>query len=68
MTTNITNAFTRYSATIRTHGTPAISTIQKHLRKAKCRDCHSVTIIEINGIRHDLVDLHGRGLDLIPYG
>jgi hypothetical protein len=67
MTTNISNAFTGYSATISTDGAPAISTIQKHLRKAKCRDCQSITIIEIDGIRHDLVDLFGRGVELVAY-
>jgi len=64
--TTISNSFTSYSATIRTNGQPAVSTIQKHLRKSKAGDCQSVTIIEIDGIRHDLIDL-GRGLTLTQY-
>lgn len=65
-TTTITNSFTGYSATIRTKGQPAASTIQKHVRKAKSRDCKSVTIIEIDGIRHSLDNI-GRGLTLNPW-
>ena len=64
--TTISNSFTGYSATIRTNGKPAVSTIQKHLRNSKASDCQSVTIIEIDGIRHDLIDL-GRGLTLTQY-
>ena len=64
ITTTISNSFTGYSATIRTNGKPSVSTIQKHLRKAKASDCQSVTIIEINGIRHDLINL-GRRLSLV---
>jgi hypothetical protein len=61
--TEISNSFTGYSATIRTNGKPAVATVQKHLRKAKASDCQSVTTIEIDGVRHDLVDL-GNGLEL----
>ena len=64
MTTNITNAFTGYSATIRANGKPSIATIRKHLRRSKASDCQSVTIIDIDGIRHDLIDL-GHGLALV---
>ena len=63
MKTTITNEFTGYSATIRTKGKPAISTIRKHLSKSKASDCKSVTIIEIDGIRHELIDM-GRGFEL----
>lgn len=52
--TTITNSFTGYSAEIKTAGIPALSTIQKHLRKAKAKDCKSQTIIRINGIRHSI--------------
>ena len=63
-TTTISNRFTGYNATIRTNGLPAVATIQKHLRKSKASDCRSLTLIEIDGIRHDLIDL-GDGLALI---
>jgi len=62
-TTTITNSFTGYSAVIRTSGPPAISTIKRHLAKAKARDCRSVTTISIDGRRHYLADI-GRGLQL----
>lgn len=55
--TKITNAFTGYSATIRTTGKPAVSTVKRHLRAAKSSDCQSTTIIEIDGVRHDLINL-----------
>ena len=61
--TTITNAFTGYSATIRTTGKPAVATVRKHLRAAKAKDCQSTTIIEIDGIRYDLIDL-GNGFEL----
>jgi hypothetical protein len=61
--TTISNKFTGYSATIRTKAEPAVSTIQNHLRAAKCADCKSITNIEIDGIRHRLGDL-GNGLEL----
>ncbi|HRW57946.1 MAG TPA: hypothetical protein P5185_09330 [Oscillospiraceae bacterium] len=64
--TIIYNSFTGYRATIRTNGMPAVSTVKRHLRKAKASDCMSVTIIEIDGIRHDLIDL-GRGEQLTAY-
>lgn len=64
--TTITNAFTGYSATIRTTGKPAVATVRKHLRVAKAGDCQSTTIIEIDGIRHDLIDL-GNGPELRAY-
>ena len=64
--TTISNSFTGYLATIRTNGKPAVSTVQKHLRAAKAIDCQSVTMIEIDGIRHDLIDL-GNGLALTQY-
>ena len=63
-TTTISNSFTGYNATIRTNGLPAVATVRKHIRKAKASDCLSVTLIEIDGIRHDLHDL-GDGLVLI---
>lgn len=62
--TTITNSFTGYSAKILTDGLPAVATILRHLRKSKARDCRSITLIEIDGIRHDLRDL-GYGLALI---
>jgi hypothetical protein len=61
--TTISNSFTGYTATIRTNGKPSVSTVQKHIRKSKASDCQSVTVIEIDGIRHDLIDL-GCGLEL----
>ena len=63
-TTTISNSFTGYNATIRTNGLPAVATVRKHIRKAKASDCQSVTLIEIDGIRHELHDL-GDGLALI---
>lgn len=66
-TTTITNSFTGYSATIRTNGLPAVSTIKKHLRNSKASDCCSVTLITIDGIRHELADL-GRGKELVSIG
>ena len=46
MTTQITNSFTGYSATIRHKGEmPAISTVRKHLRAAKASDCQSTTMV-----------------------
>jgi hypothetical protein len=65
-TTEITNGFTGYEATIYTKDMPAISTIKKHLRESKASDCQSVTIIEIDGIRYDLMD-HGNGVNLVQY-
>lgn len=65
MKTTITNSYTGYTATIRTNGKPAVSTIQKHLRKSKASGCQSVTTIEIDGIGYDLTDL-GHGKTLIP--
>jgi hypothetical protein len=63
MKTTITNAFTGYSATIRTTGKPAVATVRKHILAAKASDCQSTTIIEIDGVRHDLIDL-GNGPEL----
>ena len=62
--TTISNSFTGYSATIRTNGLPAVATVRKHIRKSRASDCQSVTLIAIDGIRHDLIDL-GDGLVLI---
>jgi len=64
--TIVRTSFTGYFARIATKGKPAISTIRKHLSNAKARDCQSVTIIEVDEIRHDLVDL-GAGSILTPY-
>ncbi len=66
-TTVISNSFTGYSATIRTNGIPAVSTIQKHLRKAKASDCKSNTTIFCNGQGRDLANF-GNGPSLIPNG
>jgi hypothetical protein len=63
-TTTIANQFHGYSATIRTNGTPAISTIKKHLRAAKPSECGSITRIEIDGVQHWIGDI-GRGDQLI---
>ena len=64
--TTISNSFTGYSATIRTNGLPAVATVRKHVRKSRASDCRSITIVEIDGIRHDLIDL-GYGLTLIQH-
>jgi hypothetical protein len=64
MKTTITNKFHAYSATIRTSDMPAISTLKKHLRKAKPTDCGSITEIHIDGIRYWIGDI-GRGEQLI---
>ena len=64
--TIISNSFTGYSKTIRTNGKPAVSTIKRHLTAAKANGCQSTTIIEIDGVRHDLIDLGG-GEQLTAY-
>ena len=64
--TIISNNFTGYSATIQTNGKPAVSTIKRHLSKSKASDCQSVTIIEIDGLCHDLIDM-GRGEQLTAH-
>ena len=67
-TTIIRNSFTGYKATVRSASDyPAVSTIQKHLRKAKARDCRSVTTIYCDGEGMELVDF-GRGMELVPNG
>jgi hypothetical protein len=53
-TTTITNKFTGYSATIRTQGLPAISTLKKHIGKSKAQGCASITCIYIDGVGYDL--------------
>lgn len=65
-TTSIRNSFTGYSATIRHTGDlPAVSTVKKHLRKAKAGDCKSETkITSDDGQRIKLVDM-GKGEELI---
>jgi hypothetical protein len=40
-----------------------ISTLRKHLRRSKASDCRSVTIISIDGRRHEIADL-GNGPEL----
>ena len=60
-TTIIRNSFTGYEATIRTASDlPAISTVEKHFRKAKASDCMSHTTVEVDGVRMQIVDM-GRG-------
>ena len=45
--TIIRNEFTGYRATITHKGKkPAVSTVKKHLRAAKARDCQSITRVE----------------------
>jgi hypothetical protein len=66
-TTTISNSFTGYSATIRANGKPAMTTVKRHLRKAKASDCQSVTIIEIDGIRHDFQDFGLGRVELTPF-
>lgn len=65
--TLIINDFTCYRATIRTVGLPAVSTIKKHLRRAKATDCESTTRIICDDVYMDLTDI-GRGLELMPNG
>ena len=67
-TTIIRNSFTGYEATVRSASDyPSVSTIQKHLRKAKASDCRSTTTIYCDGEGMDLADL-GRGMELVPNG
>jgi hypothetical protein len=66
-TTTISNKFTGYSATIRANGKPAVATVKRHLRKAKASDCQSVTIIEIDGIRHDFQETGIGRVELTPF-
>lgn len=54
--TIISNSCTGYSATIRTKGQPAIATIKKHLRRAKAKECTSITYILIDGVGYDFFD------------
>lgn len=60
--TRITNDFTGYDATIRTKDIPAVSTIKKHLRNSKARDCKSITRMRTNceddGCYGDELDLY----------
>ena len=46
--TRITNEFTGYDATVRTKGTPTVSTIKKHIRNSRAGDCMSVTHVRTN--------------------
>ena len=60
--TIVSNSFTGYNKTIRhKEGFPAVSTLRKHLRAAKAKDCRSETQIllsEENGrtLQLDIVD------------
>jgi hypothetical protein len=66
--TIIRNSFTGYTATVRSASDyPAVSTIRKHLRKAKAGDCRSGTTVYCDGEGLDLADL-GRGMELVPNG
>ena len=62
-TVEIENKFTGFKKSYRTKKFPAISTIQKHLRNSKCKDCTSSTSIKINGELYALDDI-GSGLEL----
>ena len=66
-TTTIRNSFTGYAKTIRTNGKPAVATVKRHLRKAKASDCQSVTMIEIDGIRHDFQETGLGRVELTPF-
>ena len=52
--TTIINQFHGFSTTIRTTGTPSVSTIKKHLRNSKPQECSSITYIHIDGVGYDL--------------
>ena len=66
--TIISNSFTGYEATVRSASDyPSVSTIQKHLRKAKASDCRSTTTIYCDGEGMDLTDI-GNGLELVNNG
>jgi hypothetical protein len=54
MKTTISNSFTGYSATIRTKGQPAITTIKRHVGRSKAQGCASVTRIYIDGVGYDI--------------
>ena len=57
-TTTITNAFTGYKATIRTASDlPAIRTVENHFRKAKASDCMSLTTVDVDGVRMEIIDM-----------
>jgi hypothetical protein len=62
-TTHIKNKFTGYEANIFHKGElPAISTVEKHLRRAKSSECISHTeIFQIDGGRRFLIELVDRG-------
>jgi hypothetical protein len=63
METRIYNTFTGYDTTIKTKNKPSISTLEKHLRKSKAKECGSITYILIDGVRHFIADV-GRGKEL----
>jgi hypothetical protein len=46
---------------------PSVSTVRRHIRKSKAAGCHSVTVIKVEGIRHELMD-RGNGIELVPVG
>jgi len=54
MESTITNKFTEYKKTIITKDFPSVSTIKKHVRASKAKDCRSVTYIYIDGEGFDL--------------
>lgn len=65
----VENKFTGYRAVIMPHRQmPAASTIRRHLRRAKAKDCCSITTItDMNGARYEAADL-GDGLELHRIG
>jgi hypothetical protein len=66
--TIIKNSFTGYEVTIRSASDyPSVTTIQKHLRKAKASDCRSITSIYCDGEGMVLADI-GHGLELVKNG
>ena len=69
MKTTITNAFTGYSATIRTTGKPAVATVRKHILAAKASDCRSETTITNaeTGDRYEIANMgHGEKVLRLP--
>jgi len=64
-TTIISNSFTGYIATIRHIGDlPAVSTVKKHIRKSKAKECTSETRIRSDDGQRIVMGNLGKGDEL----
>lgn len=64
-TTTVTNAYTGYSATIRTAGVPSLATLRRHIRASKASNCRSVTRISYDT---DADGGGGRDIEVTKFG